>query len=348
MLGGVALQWLIGPLSDRFGRRPLLLIGCAGFTLVCMATYWVNDIHLFNVLRLFQGMGLGIVIAVSYPALNEAFSEADAVRMMALLANIALLSPLLGPLLGALLLEWVSWRSIFVIIGACGVVVWLGLYRFMPETVGVERRDGSRLEFQTLRLRPLVSAYATLLGNRRFVAGSIALGLLGLPLIAWIGLSPLLLVRNLGMSTLEYALWQLPVFSGLIVGNLLINYAASKYPLPVLIQRALWLVLGGLSIMMLGALIYPSVQIVVIGLSLYAVGLGVSNAVLYRITLFASDQSKGLVSATLGMITVALLGLGGSALALSGAGDNLTVFALTAGAIGFLTLWPLRRTLACP
>lgn len=55
-----------------------------------------------------QGIGLGFVVTVSYPAPEQAFSGADAVRMMALLANIALLIPLLGPLLGTLLLEWMS------------------------------------------------------------------------------------------------------------------------------------------------------------------------------------------------------------------------------------------------
>lgn len=124
LLGGVLLQWLIGPLSDRYGRRPLLLWGCALFGLGCLATYWVEGIELFNLLRLVQGIGLGFVVTVSYPALNEAFSEADAVRMMALLANIALLSPLLGPLVGTVLLEWVSWRWLFVLFAGFAVLTW--------------------------------------------------------------------------------------------------------------------------------------------------------------------------------------------------------------------------------
>lgn len=76
-------------------------------------------------------------------------------------------------------------------------------------------------------------------------------------------------------------------------------------------------------------------------MSLYALGLGVANAVLYRMTLFASEQSKGLVSAMLGMITIALLGLGGALLAMIGAGASLLHFALAAGLAGALALWPL-------
>jgi len=164
---------------------------------------------------------------VSYPMLQEMFRESDALRMMALLANIALLSPLLGPLTGGVLLSVLSWRSLFVVIAAAAALVWLGLVRWMPETLGVTREDGSRVEARPLDAGSIARAYLDLLRNRKFMAGCIALGMTGLPLISWIALSPVLLMHNLGISAIGYGLWQLPVFAGLIGGNLLLNRFAA-------------------------------------------------------------------------------------------------------------------------
>lgn len=342
LAGGVLLQWLIGPLSDHFGRRKMLLIGCALFAVACSAAFSVQNIYTFNGLRLIQGMGLGFVIAVSYPALQEVFCEADAVKIMALLGNVALLSPLLGPLLGSLLLEWVSWRELFLLLGIGGLVVWAGLYVFMPETVGTLRHDGQRLMAVPFEWRGTVRRYTELLTNARFLSATIALGVMSLPLIAWIGLAPLLLMQNLGFSPLEYGLWQIPVFAAVIAGNLILNRLIATTELPQLIRYALWPLCGGLIALVTLSVCGASTPLLTACLGLYAIGLGMSNAALYRLALFTSDDSKGLVSAMIGMISIAVMGGGGSLIAAVGAGDSHESFALMAGIAGLLSLAPLR------
>ncbi|MCU1747863.1 MFS transporter [Pseudomonas sp. 6D_7.1_Bac1] len=342
LLGGVLLQWLIGPLADSFGRRKALLMGCAAFAVTCGMTVWVQSIFAFNLLRLLQGMGLGFVIAVSYPALQEVFCEADAVRIMAVLGNLALLSPLLGPLAGSLMLKWISWRELFLMLGVLGTLVWLALYWVMPETIGVLRQDGTRLNPTPFRLRTIALRYIALLKNRRFLCASVALGLMSLPLIAWIGLSPLLLIQGQGLSVLEYGLWQVPVFAAVIIGNLVLNLMIARTRLEGLIQRALWPFCAGLLLLIIASRFSLSIPVLVSGLMLYGIGLGMSNAALYRAALFTSDDSKGLVSAMVGMISIALMAGAGSVIAALGAGEAPGYFALTVGIAGLLALLPLR------
>jgi DHA1 family multidrug/chloramphenicol efflux transport protein-like MFS transporter len=340
LLGGICLQWLMGPLSDRWGRRRLLLIGCAIFGVACLAAFAAHSIEAFNLLRLIQGMGLGFVISVSYPALQEVFCEADAVRLMALLGNVALLSPLLGPLLGSLLLEWLSWRELFLALGLVAAMVWLGLYAWMPETVGVIRRDGQHQAAIPFSLKRTRQRYLALLGNRRFFGASLALGLMTLPLIAWIGLSPILLIQLLGHTPLEYGLWQIPIFSAVIVGNLILNRLLLTHALPELIRIGLWPLCMGLVALLGCALLAAGPVPVVASLALYGVGLGICNATLYRLALFCTEDSKGLVSAMIGMISIAVMGLGASLIATIGGGTRLEFFALLS-ALGGLTCLPL-------
>ncbi|WP_202368066.1 MFS transporter [Pseudomonas sp. MWU318] len=345
LIGGVCLQWLIGPLSDRFGRRRLLLSGCLLFGAACAATFITSSIEAFNLLRLIQGMGLGFVVAVSYPALQEVFREADAVRLMALLGNVALLSPLLGPLLGSLLLEWLSWRTLFLGLGLAAAVAWLGLYICMPETIGVMRNDGQQQAPVAFNGRQIGQRYLTLLGNRNFLYASLALGLMSLPLIAWIGLSPLLLMQLLGLSSREYGLWQIPVFCAVIAGNLILDRLLVSHSLPRVIRLALWPLCLGLIALIGTALSSAALALLIASLSLYAIGLGMSNAALYRLALFASDDSKGLVSATIGMLSIVVMGAGGSLIAAVGGAESLERFALWAALGGLLCLPLIQRFL---
>ncbi|WP_434707327.1 MFS transporter [Pseudomonas sp. R1-1] len=344
LLGGVCLQWLIGPLSDHWGRRRVLLVGCALFAAACAAVFVSQSIAVFNLLRLLQGMGIGFVVAVSYPALQEVFCEADAVRLMALLGNIALLSPLIGPLLGVVLLQWLSWRELFLGLGVAALLVWLGLFTWMPETVGVTRRDGHRQAPVRFCWQQTGQRYRALLRNRRFLAASLALGLMSLPLIAWIGLAPLLLMQALDLTPIQYGLWQIPIFSAVIVGNLILDRLLPTHSLPRLVRLALWPFCAGLFALIGCALSGAGLAAVVASLAVYAVGLGMSNAALYRLALFASDDSKGLVSASVGMLSISVMGLGGGLIAAIGGGARLELFALCAAFSGLLCL-PLLQGL---
>ena len=303
LIGGVVLQWLLGPLSDKFGRRPVMLFGILFFAVACMLMHWVSSIEEFVSLRFIQGISLCFIGAVGYAAIQEAFDEALAVRMMALMANVALLAPLAGPLAGAAWLTIGSWRSMFWLFAACSLVAFVVLWRVMPETAG----DRSH----SIALPNLARNYGRLMKDRLVMFGSFAIGLVFIPILTWVALSPVILMHDEGLSRMQYALLQLPVFLAMIAGNLTLSKLAGRVPIEQPVKFAAWPILIGLSLALVASLMNShGYLLLTAGLSLYAFGAGMVNAGLYRLTLYASNEGKGSVAAMLGMISIMTLAVG--------------------------------------
>lgn len=303
LVGGVMLQWLLGPLSDKYGRRPVMLFGVVFFMLSCLMMHWVQSIEQFVAVRFIQGISLCFIGAVGYAAVLEAFDEALSVKITALMANVALLAPLAGPVAGAAFLSVAGWRDMFYLFAAVTAIALIGLWRTMPETAG----DRSA----SVSLKSMGKGYLALVKDRQVTSGALAIGILGIPMLAWVALSPVILIHDQGLSRMHYALLQLPVFLAMIVGNLTLGRLAGRVPLERPLKLGAWPILLGLIIAALSTFTESySYLWMIAGLSLYAFGSGLVNAGLYRLALFSSEAGKGSVAAMIGMVSIAVFALG--------------------------------------
>ncbi len=298
LLGGAAVAWLLGPISDRVGRRRVFLIGVAFFIVTCLGILLTQSIESFIFLRFLQGTGLTVITAVGYATIQEAFEERVAVKVMALMANVSLLAPLMGPILGAFMIEHISWHWGFVGIAALATVAFFGLKKYMPETVDLPNKNPTAVW-------DIVKDYGRVYGNRRFLALAITGPIIGLPLMLWVALSPVMLVEDLGLSSLEYGLSQLPVFLGLVLGNIGVMLWVYKLPLGRTIQIGTPIMLVGAMVMLLG-FVFDSqlLWFMLVGMSLIALGEGLCFAVLYRFALMSSDVAKGTVAAAMAVMVM--------------------------------------------
>lgn len=137
---------VFGPFSDRFGRRPLVLFGLAGFGLFSLCLTVSPTADLFLLFRFFQGV-LGSAATVVIPAMIRDCLGKDTAKGMSTVTMIMLTAPLVSPLVGSALLTFSSWRAIFVLLTVYSLVVFLLVFWKLPETLTLVRdsadsRDG--------------------------------------------------------------------------------------------------------------------------------------------------------------------------------------------------------------
>lgn len=294
LLGGACVAWLLGPLSDRLGRKKVLLSGVLFFVVCCLLILLTQRIETFLALRFLQGIGLTVITAVGYAAIQETFEERDAIKVMALMANISLLAPLLGPILGAFLIDHVSWHWGFIGIALLAFLSWFGLKAKMPEYK------------QSIPKQPIsyiLYDFKKVYQDKHFLGLTLALPMVSMPLMLWIALSPVMLVEELELSSLQYGMAQFPVLGGLILGNIVLIKVIDKLALGKTVIIGLPIMLFGTFILLLGV-VWPAYFLwsLIIGMTLISFGEGLSFSVLYRFALMSSQVSKGTVAAAVSML----------------------------------------------
>jgi len=143
-LAGFALGMLFyGPLSDRFGRRRMIFAGTGVFVLASVACMFAQTIEQLLLFRLVQAFGGGAAAVISRAVVRDLFGETESARVMAMIAMVTSLAPMIAPLLGAYILELGSWRYEFLALALFGAGCTVAAYLLLPETLSQTRSQTS-------------------------------------------------------------------------------------------------------------------------------------------------------------------------------------------------------------
>ncbi|MBY8826028.1 multidrug effflux MFS transporter [Sphingomonas colocasiae] len=160
LIGFGVSQFFIGTLSDRFGRRPVLLISVAGYAIFSLAAAFAPSFELLIAARMAQGAGAAGGRALVVSIVRDRYVGRQMARVMSLAFIVFMAAPVLAPSLGQMILLVAPWRWIFVALAAIGILIllWAGLR--LPETLPRERR---------IAITPagLGASYAMVLGDRQ-------------------------------------------------------------------------------------------------------------------------------------------------------------------------------------
>lgn len=170
MIGMALGQLVIGPLSDRWGRRVPMLVGIGVFTTSTLAIALATSVEAFTVLRFVQGLSAAAGLVISRAVVRDVFSGDAAATFFSRLVLLSGLAPMLSPVLGGQLLLLGPWPILFVVLGVTGVLSFVLVLYALPESLAPERREQVR-PTQQLQL------FGRLLRDVRFIGPTLTLSL---------------------------------------------------------------------------------------------------------------------------------------------------------------------------
>ncbi|WP_318533022.1 multidrug effflux MFS transporter [Arthrobacter vasquezii] len=199
LLGGGVGQLVIGPLSDRFGRRLPLLVGITLHVVISLLCSIAPDIGTLIVLRVLQGFFNAAAAVVAIAVIRDRFVGSDAARLLSRLMLVIGVAPLFAPTIGQAIAGVWEWRAVFYALALIGAALVVIVWRFMPETLPVERR-------RPARPARVAGGYWQLLRNVRFMSLAVIPGLgLGVIMSYVVG-SPFVFQDQYGLSQGQFAL----------------------------------------------------------------------------------------------------------------------------------------------
>jgi len=223
LLGFAFGQLLLGPASDRFGRRPVLIAGLAVYALAGAAAAAAPSIGALILLRLLQGFGACAGVVVSRAVVRDVFEGAEAVSRQSFLSAIATLAMLLAPMIGAVLLASLGWRATYGALSVAGVALLAATAVLQPETLPASRRRAGRVW----------DGYAQVLRAPRTLGYAAVNALTFGGLFAYISASPSVFIGTLGVTpgvfSLLFALAALALLAGSVLNGLLARRLSAAF-----------------------------------------------------------------------------------------------------------------------
>lgn len=199
LVGGAVGQLVIGPLSDRYGRRLPVLVGLSLHVVTSLLCALAPNIGILIGLRVLQGFFNASASVVAIAAIRDRFTGSDAARVLSRLMLVIGLAPLLAPSIGSFIGAHASWHAVFWVLALGGLVLGAIVLFWMPESLPLERR-------RPAGTRAVLRGYRSLLRDRHFVALAVLPGLGQAVLMSYVVGSPFVLQEGYGLSHGQFAL----------------------------------------------------------------------------------------------------------------------------------------------
>src|ERR1700688_3020568 len=234
IVGIACSQIIMGPLSDRFGRRPVLLAGLGLMVMASVACVFAETLPQLIAARFLQALGGATGMVVSRAIIRDLYSRERVSSMISLVVAVMMIAQMLSPLTGGLLETAFGWRSIFYVITAASLAIAVAIALALPETRRV-RAEGSNFRGDV----------GYLITSRAFIGYMLCQVLASQIIFTFAGGGPYIVVMQMGRSSAEYGAWFATTAFAYLIGNFFCVRFAPRHSLEKLIWFGLALQFAG-------------------------------------------------------------------------------------------------------
>jgi DHA1 family bicyclomycin/chloramphenicol resistance-like MFS transporter len=303
LVGFALAQLAYGPLSDRFGRRPVLVAGLAVYVLGSLACVVAPSIEAMIAGRFLQAVGACAGPVLGRAVVRDVHGREGTARVLAWIGAATTLSPAIGPTLGGSIHVWFGWRANFVLLAVFGAVLLATAWRLLGET-------NRQLDPVAIRPAAMAGNYHRLLTDRLYLGYMLSGSCIYAGLYAWIAAAPFLFVDRLGFSPDHYGVLTIVTTGSYIAGSVAAARFTHRVGLDRMILAGCALAVAGGALMSLLALLAAlSAAALIAPMMLFAFGMGLTFANALAGGLLPFPRMAGIASALLGFAQMALAAL---------------------------------------
>lgn len=294
MIGFTLGQLFYGPVSDRFGRKPVLLTGVVLYTVMTVLCATATSIESLIAFRFVQAIGGGAGTVLSRAIVRDLYAGPAMARMMSLVLTIILFAPMVAPVFGGHLLVWFGWRSVFWALVACGVAAVLVAAFAIRESLPPEKR-------RSAGVGDLLYGYIRVLSHRSAVGYIVSGGITFGALFAFLSGAPFVFIEYFGVPPERMGY----VFTVNVIGVMAGGWLNSRLVMRLGVYRMMKL---GTSLLLAGAVVLCAILWTglggvwgaIVGITLFTLPLNLINANAAAGTLEYFPELAGTASAAVG------------------------------------------------